>query len=81
MPNASALADFPLEIAVGDRHDIMSFARINQEGDSSLLRGDALSRLTKEDLDRLVAEWAEAQRGTFNWDKLTPCFQSSTADR
>ena len=70
MLNAAALADFRWEIAVGDERMTLAElrARINQEGEL-LSSGSALFHLTKEDLDRLVAEWAEAQKKELsNWE-------------
>lgn len=56
-------------------------ARINQEGEL-LSSGSALFHLTKEDLDRLVAEWAEAQKKELsNWDKLRALLSGSSNGR
>ena len=83
MLNAAALADFRWEIAVGDERMTLAElrARINQEGEL-LSSGSALFHLTKEDLDRLVAEWAEAQKKELsNWDKLRALLSGSSNGR
>ena len=83
MLNAAALADFRWEIAVGDERMTLAElrARINQEGEL-LSSGSALFHLTKEDLDRLVAEWAEAQKKELsNWDKLRALLSGSANGR
>lgn len=83
MLNAAALADFRWEIAVGDERMTLAElrARINQEGEL-LTSGSALFHLTKEDLDRLVAEWAEAQKKELsNWDKLRALLSGSSNGR
>ena len=83
MLNAAALADFRWEIAIGDERLTLEELRerINKEGEL-LASGSALFHLTKEDLDRLVAQWALAQKKELsNWDKLRALLSGSADGR